>query len=614
MKSVWLFSLLLLVTGTTLSCASDSQSPAPPNDVGRDEPSSVDFGNETTGDSVESEPSEDGTHIGPFDGIGEEVLEDLQVVETSDASEEPAALHQWSPVFERCSSDFGHCAPLGWYIVSPAYLRLTADGDFESTGCSATIEVDGFEKAACSRLPCDVSLDFDDKTIRAVVRGAVTCWAQDKIVEASLSVFTVTTDEIAPCIRWADWETKTLLGPEGSPVLGAPRIVKAGDLFHLFFAYFDSAPGNSSLAYLYQGGPDDWAEAFGPETEIVDSVAPMGATVDRQGAIHLLSLDAYVLGEDYVRDFVSYRVLQEEEWSQRQAVMPASGNGNATFTLTTDEDGRLDGLMFILRPTEEFCGQSEWAWVCELLGNVAGTVLLRVTQSNDGSWLVRKAYSSEDHVGSWMDESVETRYLYHYDIMGMGSAAFLASDHFIGFMTLRPEETTVTEVCAIGSDECTYWASAAPSPRHDGLKAIIEQGGVFKEMQFIPGQSVVQHELPWSADVMGAGYAWPRFVTGMTNTAGYQQMAIDSLGRTHLAISFITQDLSESRTLYVREYPDGQGREWQVERIEEPGVAFLMMDSKATVSVFMFNNDKFDGPTGIRLLTRRCVEYLEKEE
>lgn len=40
----------------------------------------------------------------------------------------------------------------------------------------------------------------------------------------------------------------------------------------------------------------------------------------------------------------------------------------------------------------------------------------------------------------------------------------------------------------------------------------------------------------------------------------------------------------------------------------------LMMDSKATVSVFMFNNDEFDGPKGIRLLTRRCVEYLEKEE
>lgn len=181
-------------------------------------------------------------------------------------------------------------------------------------------------------------------------------------------------------------------------------------------------------------------------------------------------------------------------------------------------------------------------------------------------------------------------------------------------MTLRPEETTVTEVCAIGSDECTHWASAAPSPKHDGLKAIIEQGGVFNEMHFIPGQSVVQNELPWSADVMGAGYAWARFVTRQTNTGGYQQMAIDSLGRTHLAISFITQGGSESVTLYVREYPDGQGREWQVERIDEPGVAFLMMDSKATVSMFMFNHDEFDGPTGIKLLTRRCVEYLQVEE
>ncbi len=138
-------------------------------------------------------------------------------------------------------------------------------------------------------------------------------------------------------------------------------------------------------------------------------------------------------------------------------------------------------------------------------------------------------------------------------------------------------------------------------------------GWGFQDLQFTPGQPVVESEAPWSADVMGYRYDWPAFVMSEAGTGGYQQMVVDSLARAHLAFTFVTGDL-KLVTLYVREYPNGQGPEWQVERIEEPGVAFLMMDSKARAYVFMVNNEAAHGPEGIKLLTRQCVEYLPVEE
>lgn len=609
MKTVRLFACFTVTAvGITLGCSSDSRSPTLPDDHGMTSESGMDhFANQ---DDILIESSSDATDTEPLNPLEGEALDGLDDLNLGDDSEQPGIVHQWSPVFERCETGFTVCAALGWYVRSPAYIRLTADGDFKAEDCTATIEADGVEKKACPKLPCDVKLEFDEDTYRTTLRGVVTCWGEEKTTEQSLTVFVVVSDEMAPCIGWGEWKATTIHVTEGG-LYGAPRILESSDLYHLFLVKFPYAEHSRNFVHFYQNAAEDWISEYVPDGD-VRTHAPVGVAQKKDGTIHLLSVERYVLGEGYFRNFVTYRFQKDGEWLPRQAVMPEGGDSkDDTFSLVVDEDGRLDGLMYISKPSVWYCGQPEWLWICELLPeDYLWMVLLRLREMNDGSWSVTRVFSEDNGVGIWMSY-VATRHLFHYDIKGSGSAAFLASEDYAGFLTLGPEAIYETRVCD-GIGQCSSWAAAAASPKRDGLVAVIEQNSVFKKLRFIPGQEVIEEDLPWSAEVVDYGFYWP-YLFPLATTGGYQQMMLDSLGRIHLVMSFIAKKGEETGppvNLYLRQYPNGDGQDWTIEPIDEPGVAFLMMDSKATVHVFIVNNEDKAGPEGIKLLTRRCENYL----
>lgn len=56
--------------------------------------------------------------------------------------------------------------------------------------------------------------------------------------------------------------------------------------------------------------------------------------------------------------------------------MPEGGASiDDTFSLVVEEDGRLDGLMYVFKPTEDH----------------SAMVLLRIRELNDGSWSVTRS-------------------------------------------------------------------------------------------------------------------------------------------------------------------------------------------------------------------------------
>lgn len=614
MKTVRLFACFTVTAvGITWGCSSASRSPTLPDDHGMASESGKDhFPNQ---DEILIESSSDATDTQPPDRLEEEALDERDNLNLSDDSEQPGIVHQWSPVFERCETGFTACAALGWYVRSPAYIRLTAEGDFKGEDCTATIEADGVEKEACPKLPCDVKLEFDEDTYRTTLRGVVTCWGEEKTTEQSLTVFVVVSEEMAPCIGWGEWKATTIDVNEGG-FYGAPRILESSDLCHLFVVKYPYDQDSRNFVHYFQDTPEHWVHEYIPDGD-VQAVPPMGVAEKMDGSIHLLSVERYIFDDGYDGIFVTYRLHKDGVWLPRQVVMPAGYfSGDGTFSLVAEEDGRLDGLMYILKPSVWFCGQPEWSWICELLpeDNLA-MVLLRIRELNDGSWSVTRVFSEDNGVGIWMSY-VATRHLFHYDVKGSGSAAFLASDHYAGFLTLEPEAIYETRVCD-GIGQCSYWAAAAASPKRDGLVAVIEQNSVFKKLRFIPGQEVIEEDLPWSAEVVvDHGFSWP-YLLPLTTTGGYQQMMLDSLGRIHLVMSFIMkkgEEFGPPVNLYLRQYPNSDGQDWTIEPIDEPGVAFLMMDSKATVHVFIVNTDEKAGPEGIKLLTRRCENYLVSGE
>ncbi len=541
---------------------------------------------------------------------------DTGPTDTSDPDLQVA--HDWTPVLTHCKKGFSDCSDPGWYLTVPAFLRLDAEGDVEGGGCHAALSVNDQVETSCQGLPCDAEVVVEKEVLHVVVEGRVTCWGESRDVVKDFSVFKVQGQEHASCVRWGDWEKTAFVFPDPVSYYGPPRLaLDDQDLLHLVYGRSLYPPSDDKLAYLFQTTENQWLVEY-PSPAPVDGSALMGMTITPDAALQLLTLDRRMLDEDWIRGWVVRRVRRDGLWLPATLVMPATLYHDSMFTLVADEDGRLDGLMYILRPTEEFCGEPEWAWVCELLGDVQAGVLLRFTETSDGSWNVTKSYSPGDWVGVWMSTYVQ-HFLYHFDLNGMGSAALLANEYYVGFLSLLPGGVEEAPACTSGTvPPCANWAIAAPGPGRDSIVALVltglGEGPAFERLQFVPGLPVARGEVPWSADVAGYGLGWPLFVTDSTTSAGYQQMVIDSLARTHLAISFLTQDGPESVTLYIREYPDGQGHEWQIEPIDEPGIPFLIMDSKANVHVLMFNNNEFDGPKGIQLLTRRCEEYLPGEE
>lgn len=203
-------------------------------------------------------------------------------------------------------------------------------------------------------------------------------------------------------------------------------------------------------------------------------------------------------------------------------------------------------------------------------------------------------------------------HLYQYNINGSGSAAFLESEDYAGFLALEPEVIHETRVCD-GIGQCSYWATAAASPNRDGLVVLIEHNSVFKKLRFTSNQEVFEEDLPWGAEVVNYRFYWPYLLVTMATTGGYQQVMLDSLGRIHLVMSFHTErgeKFGPALTLYLRQYPNGDGQQWAIEAIDEPGVAFLIMDSKATVHVYIANNNQNPGPERIKFLSRRYDNYL----
>lgn len=610
----------LLVIFIAFGCKSDAASPARQDDgLGLDRP--VDDGGLSVEDIPDSGPGEP-------DGVRSEEgfpITDRDSSDDGETSEAPdlgdvELVHEWTPILQRCREGFVGCEAPGWYLPSTAFLHLDAQGDIEGGNCTAVIFADGEGMARCYALPCNVRIALGENRPRVTIEVSVRCWGEEKRVVKDFSVLHIHSDQYAPCVKWGDFEKTIFMFPDDVLFYGAPRVYRDIEgLAHLAFARCGtSLPRTERLVHLFQVGEEEWRVEYPPDA-FITAYAPMGMTMTPDRALHLLSVEELDPAVDTVAPWLIHRVKRGGTWTLRKPVMPTSVYPDSMCTLTTDEDGRLDGLMFILRTGGGACLLPEWAWLCDLFDDHDATVLLRAKEMNDGSWEIARVDSPENHVGLWMYVS-ETHFMYHENLVGIGSAAFLANRVYIGFLTLEPSGVTETKVCDYfesSGKECSYWATAAPSPRRDSLVAIVAWPnghsvvGELEELRFTPGLPVARNFVPWSAEVAGYGFDWPLFVHGMSTSAGYQQMVIDSLGRKHLVLSFYERDWKGGVSLYIREYPDGEGHEWQIERIEGPGVAFLTMDSQASVQIFMFNNDGHDGPEGIRLLTRRCEEYLD---